>query len=842
MMSLSEIYFVYRGWLRSRTVLVQELLAVIGLAVGVALLFASQVASTSLDSSVRALTSQVVGATQLQLDSRAPTGFSEHLIARLKRIPGVTGVLPLLEQPASVIGPRGEASVELLGADPGFIHAGHLPHKISPRALVHQEVLGLPSSVAGAIGVGSLETVTLHIDGTVKKGIVGAVLGSPEIGGLADSELVIAPIAYAQTLTGRHGRVTRVFIQTRPTQQARATAVLQRLALRENLGLHPADFDAELFSVASAPSQQGEGLLSAISAFVGFLFAFNAMLLTVPERRRLIHAMRRRGTTRAMTVQCLCCEAAVLGVLAAIVGLGIGELLSIEVFHAEPGYLSFAFPVGTQRIVTLGAVLLAVGAGIASAFIGVLAPLRVILARPWRSPAAEAHTPRAWRPFLLLTGVLSLTVTTLILAVRPQAAVVGNFTLIVALMCLLPFLFQAVVQAFDLVQRPFWSASTRQALTALREPTTRVRSLAVAATGAIAVFGTVAITGAQRNLEHGLDRTATEVNDAADLWVSPAGVNNTLATTPFSGAVANKLRRLSDVASVGIYRGGFLDLGDRRVWVIAPPHDSRQLVPQGQITDGNPIEASRLLQSHGWAVLSEALAHSMHVHVGQTFTLPSPQPTRFRVAALSTNSGWPPGAIIINASDYASAWQTSAASALMIALRPGVSAVEGQQQVQAALGRSSGLMVQTAAGRARQWQTISHQGLARLSQIATLMMIAAVLAMAGVMTSMIWQRRARIAYVKRRGFPKGILWRALFFESAILLGSGCSIGALFGIFGQLVISHALATITGFPITITAGTTVAIVSFAIVSAAALAIVAVPGYFAARVRPTTLRPSA
>lgn len=841
MMSLSEIYFVYRGWLRSKSVLVQELLAILGLSIGVALLFASQVASTSLDSSVRALTSQIVGATQLQLDSRASSGFSEHLITRLERTPGVTGVLPLLEQPATVIGPRGEASVELLGANPSFIRAGHLPHKIGVKALAHQEALGLPSSVAGAIGVGSLETVTLHLGGTVKQSLVGAVLGDAEIGGLADSQLVIAPIAYAQKLIGMRGRVTRVFIETRHGQQAQVKVALQRLAARENLGLHPADFDAELFNVASAPAQQGEGLLSAISAFVGFLFAFNAMLLTVPERRRLIQAMRRRGTTRAMTVQCLCCEAAALGILAGLLGLGLGELLSVEVFHSEPGYLLFAFPIGTQRIVTVGAIALAVGAGIASAFIGVLAPLRVVLARPWRSPVAAAHTPRVWRPFLLVTGLLSLTVTTLILAMRPQAAVAGNFTLIVALMCLLPFLFQAVVTAFDLVQRPFWAASTRQALTALREPTTRVRSLAVAATGAIAVFGTVSITGAQRNLEHGLDRTATEVNDATDLWVSPAGVNNTLATTPFSSALAAKLRRLPDVASIGIYRGGFLDLGDRRAWVIAPPRDSKQLIPRGQLTEGNIAQASRLLAGHGWAVLSEALAHGMHVHIGQTFTLPSPQPTRFRVAALSTNGGWPPGAIIINASDYASAWRTTAASAFTIALRPGVSAAEGQRQVQAALGRSSGLAVQTAAERAQQWQTISHQGLARLSQIATLVMIAAILAMAGVMTSMIWQRRASIAYVKRRGFTRGILWRALFFESAILLGAGCSIGAAFGIFGQLVISHALATITGFPITITAGTAVAVASFAIVSAAALAIVAVPGYFAARVRPTTLRPT-
>jgi hypothetical protein len=81
----------------------------------------------------------------------------------------------------------------------------------------------------------------------------------------------------------------------------------------------------------------------------------------------------------------------------------------------------------------------------------------------------------------------------------------------------------------------------------------------------------------------------------------------------------------------------------------------------------------------------------------------------------------------------------------------------------------------------------------------------------------------------------------LFFESAVLLSSGCLIGAVFGLYGQLVISHALATVTGFPITISVGAFVAIFSFAVVSAAALAIVAIPGAFAVRIRATMVEPA-
>jgi putative ABC transport system permease protein len=90
------------------------------------------------------------------------------------------------------------------------------------------------------------------------------------------------------------------------------------------------------------------------------MFAFNAMLVTLPLRRRLIETLRRSGASRAMTVQVLLFDALVLGALGSLLGVGLGELLSIAVFHANPGYLSFAFPIGSQRIVTWQSVALSV--------------------------------------------------------------------------------------------------------------------------------------------------------------------------------------------------------------------------------------------------------------------------------------------------------------------------------------------------------------------------------------------------------------------------------------------------------------------------------------------------
>jgi putative ABC transport system permease protein len=838
-MALSSILRIYRARLRVRVVLVQELLAVLGLAVGVALLFASQVASTSLNHSVSQLSRELVGNMQLQLQARSPEGFDERLLSSVQRIPGVAEALPVLQEQADVIGPHGRESVELLGSDPRFAHSGGpLLRHFSAEQLVHQQALALPAPVAKAIGAESLQPIEIQVGTHITSTLLGATLTEGDIGGLVNSPVAIAPVGYAEQLTGTKGRVTRIFVRARPGREAQVRRALIRLAAGR-LNVEPADFDSTLFAKAAAPANQSAELFSAITALVGFMFAFNAMLITAQLRRELIGELRRHGATRWMTINTLLFDALILGVLGCILGLALGDGISIALFHSNPGYLSYAFPIGSQRVVSWQSVAVAVGAGMLAACVGVLVPLRSVLSRPLRrppvakQPVAIGETPPQSMVSRIAVGLACVAASTIILAFYPAAAILGSVTLVVALLLLLSPLFNVVIVGFESLQRPLRSAATGLAMIELRTPATRTRSLAIAATGAIAVFGSVAIGGARGNLQRGLDRTATDMNRVTDVWVSAAGSANTLGTTPFPMASAPRLERLPSVRSLGIYRGGFLDIGDRRVWVIAPPRSSSAPIPASQLLEGNLALANARLRAGGWAVLSKAIADEDHLHIGDSFTLPSPTPSTFRLAALSTNVGWPPGAIILNSADYARAWGSSEASAYNIALKAGISPSQGAVEVRRALGAHSGLSVQTARQREQQWRASSREGLARLSQIALLVLIAAALAMAGATAAMIWQRRPQLAYLKRQGYRRNVLWRALIYESAVLLGAGCSIGAVFGLYGQLLLSHALASVTGFPVVFSVGALVALWSVALVSVAAAAIVAVPGYLAARV---------
>jgi putative ABC transport system permease protein len=795
MIRLRNIMLLYRVRLRSR--LVQELFAILGIAIGVALLFSSQIASNSLHSSVPEEVGGVIGKMRLQLVARAPQGFDQRLLGAVQHLPGVRAAMPVLEQRATVTGPRGQAAIALFS---------------------------------------SLQSAELQIGARRQPAFLGAVLLESEVGGLIDSPAGLAPIPYAQRIGGTRGRLTSILVQPDPGRESQARAGLMRLAAGR-LNVQSTAFDATVFNQAAGPAKQSALLFAAISALVGFLFALAAILFTTPQRRGLVEDLRLDGYSRRMIGEILLFDALVLGVVASALGLLLGDLLSLALFRTSPGYLSFAFSLDSVRVVTFASAAIAAAGGLIASIVGVLVPLRTdILASLSLEPPRRPSRRLGHRAEV--GGVLCIALASVILLRAPREAILGTASLVLALLLLLPAAIRAVVLVFERLSRIWGGAAAHLVAVELRSGSNRSRSLAIAATGAIAVFGSVAIQGAHSNLQHGLDEATRAFNGFAGVWVSPSGPANLLTTTPFPNTSATALTRMPGVASVAPYRGGLLDYGPRRVWMMGPARSVERPIPPSQLVVGDSRQASARLRTTGWAAVSQAIADEHHLRVGQRFTLPSPVPTSFRVAALITNIGWPPGAIIINAADYAHAWGSTDVSGYGLTLEPGASPRQISAELHRTLGPQSALVAETASQRERRGHLTSRQALAGLSQISSLVLAAAVLAMAAAMGAMIWQRRRRLADMKVDGFGRGVLWRALLIESALLLGGGCLAGALLGLYGQLLLTRALAVVTGFPVGGSVGALVAVSNLGIVTVVALAILAVPGYLAACVRPAII----
>ncbi len=845
-MRFSTLLYFYARRLRTRPA--QELLAGAGVALGVALVFAVQVANDSITSSSQEIVRTIAGPATLQVRARGSNGFDEALTERVRHLPGVAHAAELLELPATIVGPQSRrVAVQLASATPALGQLDGLSSEVPLQAAVEPGVM-LPSSTARALGLSftlghAIEGPPMHVildfRGRANSVKVTAILGKETVGALADARAAIAPLSVIQRLAGLPGRVTRVLVQSAPGQESRVRAELAKVAAGR-LTVAPADQEIALLSQALRPNAEATAFFALISGLVGLLFAFNAMLLTAPERRRTIADLRIQGCGRGQLVQMMLFQALCLGVAASLVGLLIGALLSRGAFHESPNYLDVAFPLGSQTVIGLRPLMISFIGGISATCLAAAPPLLDLR----RSRAVDGIYLEGGEPghaldtrsrvLMFLGGVTLAAVTSSLLLIDPGAALIATIGTGVGMLFAIPAIFLTVVKMTELVAARNARLNTLFiAARALRATT--LRSLALAATGAIAIFGSVVVEGSHQDLLHGLYRDYEQYVGTADAWV--ANYNDHLATVGFP---AHSLRRRIDslpgVAAVRIYQGGYLDVNGQRVWIIARSREVRDMIPPSQIVSGNEIQATARLRVGGWITVSQQLAAMLHTKLGGQVVLPTPTgQKRYQIAAITTNLGWSGGAIVLNTSDYRAGWASSDASALEVEVDRRSSRQRIATEIAQMLGPNSGLQVQTSAQRAAAADGLARQGLGRLNQVALLLVVVSALSMAAAMGAALWQRRRSLASLRIQSFkPRQLRW-ILLYESGLVLGVSCLVGAIVGIYGHLLADRYLLVATGFPVAQSLQAPRAIGVLALVLFAALAVLAIPGYLVSKTSP-------
>lgn len=843
------LIWLYRRRLRVHAV--QEMLAGLGVAIAVALVFATTVAAGSIAGSAGEVVRAVIGPATLQLHSRQGGGMPESVLHQVERLPGVRQAAPILEQRASILAGGRSVQVDLAGADTALVVLDGLGHTLPRQTLtaggvglsiVAADALAIPAqALPGRPGAGLAlnRHVTVKLDGRARRMEVSAVLGTEAFGALAKASVAVMPLKELQRLSGLQGHISRVLVATKPGREAQVRAELSALAAGR-IDVAGADQDVALLRQALRPSAEANAFFATVAAVIGLLFAFNALLLTMPERRRAIADLRLLGVKRGAIVQMLFFQSLALGATACLLGLLGGYLLSLHLLNESPHYLTEAFTLGGGIVLAAQPMLVAIGVGLLAAFLASAVPLldlrqhgtvdAVYQSGEQQGSGISRPAERA----LLGGSAVLLASASLLYALLPSQALLACLLLTIAAVSSVPLAFALVVKAArSLAARRPRMTVLPVALSSLRSTT--LRSLALAATGAAALFGSVALGGARSDLTRGIAGFASSYSSQASVWVGMPEDNQAVVPFPVSG-LPSRIAKLSGVRGVQAFGGGFMQLDGRRVWVLARPSHAAYQVLRTQTLQGSPAQAAARLAQGGWVVLSRQIAEATHTKLGGYITLPTPSGlARLRIAATTTNLAWSPGALFIGMRDYRRLWPGSNPTALAVQLRPDASSLRVQRQIRRLLGGGSGLQAVTAAQRRAHIDALTSEGLSQLGEISTLLMFAAILAMAAALTSAIWQRRLALASLRLAGVRPRRLRLILLVESALILGAGCATGALAGVYGEAVIDAYLAHVTGFPVASLSSGLWPVQVFALVSALVLVVVAVPGWLASRVSP-------
>jgi putative ABC transport system permease protein len=504
----------------------------------------------------------------------------------------------------------------------------------------------------------------------------------------------------------------------------------------------------------------------------------------------------------------------------------LGDVVSLVAFRSVPGYIAAAFALGGQRVVGLQTVLIAFAGGILAAFVAALLPsLLALRAGATTEPEGVGSTLSLARRMRLsdslrfTCGGLLVCVSVAVSALAPATTVVALVGLTAGLVVCLPTILRIALKLAHSASRRSSDPSVRTSLAELRSAPTR--SVALLATGTIAVFLVVLIGGSVADVQRAARTGAGDLLSSASLWIKPGGPENVYTTQPFaSDEIEQRLKRLDVVTSVAPWRDGFLDLQKRRVWVLGvPPQTSAQIAPS-QLVTGNLAQADERLRGGGWVAISQPIAREYHLHLGDRIGLPTPSGIASpRIAATVANYGWLPGAVVMNADERARLWGGATTTELAVGLRHGISTQRGKTAVQSVLPNAA-LTVQTPGERRAEVSAVLGSTLSRLSDTTLVVLIATVFSVIALMLSAVWQRRERLVSLISTGWSSGQLARLIFLESGSVLLCGALIGMAAGLVGQYLIDGWLHQATGASVKFSAAWQLGLRTLAIAAAISL----------------------
>ncbi|MFO0700163.1 MAG: FtsX-like permease family protein [Nitrospira sp.] len=312
----------------------RTLLTIGGVALGVSASVAVRTANVDVLRSFEEAVLTVAGPTTLEV-AGGESGLDEQLITRLRTVPGVISVSPVILQTAVQMrgGQPGQA-IQVLGLDllaefntRGFRVSQPTTERqmidmIHPRSVFVGEKLATDWNLS----VGD-EVHLLIGTGTCRCRVAG-ILHSESERSASWERLAVMDIAAAQVTFGMVGLVDRIDLVTTPNLSVDEVADKARTVLPAHVTVErPANRTRQVEQMIRA-FRLNLTVLSWVGLLVGVFLIYNTMAFAVAQRRREIGIYRAVGMTQGRVAFLFLIEAGLFGIMGGLVGSVMGMVLA----------------------------------------------------------------------------------------------------------------------------------------------------------------------------------------------------------------------------------------------------------------------------------------------------------------------------------------------------------------------------------------------------------------------------------------------------------------------------------------------------------------------------------
>ena len=764
-------------------------LSIVGIALGVGVLFASLATDAGIEASIDRTVRDLVGRADLRVAAFGDPGLSAGSVAEISEAPGVVVAAPVLERRTYLEADLDDPNVlpkpvTILGVVPA------LEERIRPLPLAAGVALPGPEAFAvlvterlaaeNALTLGSDLTFQAGAEGPVSLEVVGIVEGDgPFVG--SSGRTVIVPLRTAQRLLGDDS-VSRVDIVVgEGATPLEVTQALEVALTAEPYVLSTPGELATSLRVSTADFRSTTALIAAIALFVGAFLIFNTLSMTVTERVRELGLLRAAGATRQQVGRFVIVQAAVLGVAGSVLGLAAGialaELMAVYVRsigsipfeRAGIAPLSALVAIGIGLFVTLAASIEPARRA------GSISPVEALKAR--LDPADGQRARLRW-----LVGVFAA-VGVAGLLVWPRDAGIGGlvraaavYALLLGVVLVSPFVLGTLARIAGLPFSGMFRLEERLARAALARDRSRTALTVGALTAGLAMI--VAIGG-----------VANQARSASAAWLAEVIPGDELVTSirPIDLAEeSGTAEQLAAVDGVGLVSPiATFEVAHEGVRTDAAAVVGKDLLDDGRlrILSGDREEALTGLDGGGTTILPRALAERLRLGVGSVFsiTLGEGRALDLRVAAIAerTLPGRAGEAALVGWEDADTSLGVAGADAFAIRYLPGRGAdarpeleltARGLALEPTPLDRVAGA-VDAALGRV----------FGLFDALAIVAVIVAALGIVNTLTMNVLERVREIGVLRAAGMTTRQVRRTVVVEAGILGVAGSILGILTGI-------------------------------------------------------------
>lgn len=768
-------------------------LTILGIAVGVAVIVAIQLANQSALRAFRESVDAVAGRANYQITGESGQ-LDENLLLRLRwlwtrggrfaPVIDVEGIVQKTQLPIRLL------AVDLL-SDLHFREyryatvltaAGQPANLATYVELFRSDSVILPAPFAQEHDIAIGDPIVLEFGGRSARMVVRGILEARGPATAFNGSIAVCDISAAQASFGMRGQLTRIDLLI-PEELAAAVAKqlppgtrLERPSRRnERVDKMLRAFRVNLFALAG------------VALLVGMFLVYNTVLISILRRRRDVGVLKTLGVSPRQIFIAFQLEGLVFGLIGSAIGIALGVVIAQGILRLVARTINALYVTSAPEAVVLTPGVVAAGmiVGLLLSLISAIQPsIEAAKVRPSTMIRPGLQQRVRNTPALAVAALISFAIAALISRLPPVNGIaVAGYISVVFVVIAFSLLAPSIVRLTSRLTRPLLAraAGISGRLAAASLPAslrrTSVASAALSLATGMMVAVALMVGSFRETVRIWVDQTVQ-----SDLWLRPAkGLSNADAAL-FPASIGDEVRRLPFVRGVDRVRGRDVLYGDTLIAVGSGDFDIA--ARDGDLPMLRPRSArvalTEAIRRKG-VFVSESFAIKFQKDVGDVVTLPVAGGTRnFPITGIYRDYSNDRGVVVMNRPLYVESFKDDAINTVVVFLQPGVDREQARMQLEKMFGPKYHAFAISNASIRKEVMTIFDQTFMITYALLGVAIIVAVLGIVNTLAALILERTRELALLRVSGMSRRQLSAMLVLESSLIGAASTVTGLLMG--------------------------------------------------------------